>query len=300
MILLRIINQGIDLFFKKKTITIVNVFMIFLMSLFLFSSVFGYYILNETINSIKERLDFSIYFKADTSKEDIDKLKNILENFPNVKEVKYVTKDIALEKFKKESLANPVIGEALKELNKNPLVDYLIVKADDPNVYSEIAKYIEQSPYRAVIEFLTYYENQKAIQKFISLSNYIKVLIIVFLILISTFVFLITFNLTILTIYSQKDDIEVYRLVGAPNYYIASPFIIFNIISAFLGFILSEGCLVLVLIKTENFWNKIVSSLNPSIFFYQNFFMINLSIFGFILLINIISSLIAIQKYLKI
>jgi cell division transport system permease protein len=300
MVLLRIINQGLDLFYKKKTITIVNVFMIFLMSLFLFSGIFGYYIINETINSIKDRLDFSIYFKADTSKEDIDKLKNILENFPNVKEVKYVTKDIALEKFKKESLANPTISEALKELNKNPLVDYLIVKADDPNVYSEIAKYIEQSPYRATIEFLTYYENQKAIQRFISLSNYVKLLITVFSILISAFVFLIIFNLTTLTIYSQKNDIEVYRLVGAPNYYIALPFGIFNIISAFLGFILSEACVILVLIRTDNFWNKIVSSLNPNLFFYQNFFIINLSIFGFILLINIISSLIAIQKYLKI
>jgi cell division transport system permease protein len=300
MVLLRIINQGLDLFYKKKTITIVNVFMIFLMSLFLFSGIFGYYIINETIKSIKDRLDFSIYFKADTSKEDIDKLKNILENFPNVKEVKYVTKDIALEKFKKESLANPTISEALKELNKNPLVDYLIVKADDPNVYSEIAKYIEQSPYRATIEFLTYYENQKAIQRFISLSNYVKLLITVFSILISAFVFLIIFNLTTLTIYSQKNDIEVYRLVGAPNYYIALPFGIFNIISAFLGFILSEACVILVLIRTDNFWNKIVSSLNPNLFFYQNFFIINLSIFGFILLINIISSLIAIQKYLKI
>jgi cell division protein FtsX len=89
-------------------------------------------------------------------------------------------------------------------------------------------------------------------------------------------------------------------LVGAPNYYIALPFGIFNIISAFLGFILSEACVILVLIKTDNFWNKIVSSLNPNLFFYQNFFIINLSIFGFILLINIISSLIAIQKYLKI
>ncbi|MGC8981485.1 MAG: cell division protein FtsX [Minisyncoccia bacterium] len=300
MFLLKIINQGIDLFYRKKTITIVNVFMIFLMSLFLFSGIFGYYIINETINSVKERLDFSIYFKTDTPKEDIDRLKNILENFPKVKEVKYVTKDIALEKFKKEAIANPVIGEALKELNINPLVDYLIVKSDDPEVYNEIAKYIEQSPYRATIEFLTYYENQKAIQRFISLSNYAKILITMLLIIISAFTFLIIFNLTILSIYSQKDDIEIYRLIGAPNYYIALPFGVFNIISAFLGFIFSEGCVVLILIKTENFWNKIVPSLNPGLFFYQNFFIINLSIFSFILIISIISTCIAIQKYLKI
>lgn len=300
MIIVNILKQGWDLFCKKKTITITNIFIAILMSLFIFSSILSYYLINQSIDIIKDKLDFSIYFKAETTKEDIEKLKNILENFPGVKEVKYITRDIAFEEFKKKAASNPAIEHALKELNINPLVDYLVVRSDDPTVYNEIANYIEQSPYRATIEFLTYYENKKAIERFISLANQIKFIVGFFMILVLVFSFLIILNSTILSIYSQKEDIEIFRLIGASNYYISMPFLVFNIINGFVGFLFSEAIFLLFLTKTSDFWNKLIFSLNPSLFFYQNFFIINLSIFGFVIIINIISSLVAIQKYLKV
>jgi hypothetical protein len=67
-----------------------------------------------------------------------------------------------------------------------------------------------------------------------------------------------------------------------------------------LGYLISLGILVLFLMKTENFWPAIVSNFQPSLFISENFFVLNLSAFGIILLINYLSTFIALEKYLKV
>ncbi len=298
--LLRLIKEGFELFKRRRLISFANIFITFLMSLFIFIGIFSYYFINQAIDYVKGKLDFSIYFKDNVSKEDITKLKNILENFPGVERVDYITKESALETFQKKFLSNPVLLKALNELKINPFVDYLIVKTKNPESYSEIAKYIESSPYRAIIDFLTYSENKNVIQRFIKISNYLKIILTSLIIVILTFCLLIIFNLTLLSIYSQKEEIEIFKLIGASNFFIRTPFIISNLISSFLGFLLAEASIIIFIMKTNDFWSKILFTLNLQQFLFLNFWHINLYIISFILISTLISSLIAIQKYLKI
>ncbi|GIW66914.1 MAG: cell division protein FtsX [Candidatus Parcubacteria bacterium] len=300
MIIVRLIKEGWELFKKRKLITFVLVFISFLISFLVLLSIILFYFSSEFIDFLKTKLDFSIYFREETSKEDIDKLKNILENFNGVEEVIYVSKESAFEDFQKKYISNPIITKSLAELNVNPLVDYLIVKAKNPGVYNEIAKYLETSPYRAVIDFLTYTENKNIIERFINISKQVNFIIFIFLILVFIFAFFLILNLTLLTIYSQKEEIEVFRLIGAPNYFIRLPFIVFNLISSLLGYIIAEGFFVLFLLKTRDFWKQLLITLNPEMFFYNNFFLINGSLIFFIIFINIFASIVAMSKYLKI
>ncbi|MCS7184249.1 MAG: permease-like cell division protein FtsX [Patescibacteria group bacterium] len=300
MVLGRLIKEGWELFKRKKIITFVLIFISFLMSFLILVGLSVFYFSNELVDFLKTKLDFSVYFKDNTSREDIVKLKNILENFNGVEEVVLISKESAFEDFQRKYIANPIIIKSLVELNINPLVDYLIIRAKQPEVYNEIAKYLETSPYRAIIDFLTYSENKNVIERFIKVSNQFKFIILIFLILIFIFTFLIILNLTLLTIYSQKDDIEVFRLIGAPNYFIRLPFVIFNLISSFLGFLIAEFAFVFFLIRTRDFWKQLITTLNPELFFYHNFLTINLSILFFLFLINIFATMTAMSKYLKI
>jgi cell division transport system permease protein len=104
----------------------------------------------------------------------------------------------------------------------------------------------------------------------------------------------------LLSIFSQKDEIEVLRLIGAPNYFIRLPFIVFNLISSILGFIIAQIFFVFFIFKTSDFWKQLLITLQPINFYLNNFWLINLSILGFLLITNIIASTLAIQKYLKI
>lgn len=300
MLILRIFKEGFELFRTKTLISLVNIFIVFLATFFILFFVLIYYVINEGTEYVKTKLDFTIYFSENTSREDIDKLKSILESFNGVDKVILITKERALEEFQRKFIANATIMKALNELKINPFVDYLVVRAQDAKVYEEIAKYLENSPYRATIDFLTYAENKEVINRFIRISNQIRLALSFFIILICAFTALIIFNSTLLTIYSQKDEIEIFRLIGATNFFIRLPFLIFQYICAFLGFIIAEGAFLFLLIKTRTFWKNILITINPEAFYFANFLNINLAIFTFVIIITTISTSLALQKYLKI
>jgi cell division protein FtsX len=130
-------------------------------------------------------------------------------------------------------------------------------------IYSDIASYLETSPYRVLIDFTTYSENKRVIDRFASVSNYLNLVILIFSVVILLFTFLIVFNLTLLSIFSQKDEIEVLRLIGAPNYFIRLPFIVFNLISSILGFIIAQIFFVFFIFKTSDFWKQLLITLQP-------------------------------------
>jgi cell division transport system permease protein len=233
------------------------------------------------------------------SKEDILKVQKVLASFPGVTEVNFIPQEVALKKFQEEAKSNPVIAKALKELQANPLVDYLIVKAENPEVYPKIVDYLEKSPFKAYIDYITYFENQKVIKKIISLSNRLKLFITALIVVILIFSSLIIFNTALISIYSQKEEIEILRLIGAGSWFIRGPFFVNIFIFSFLGYIISLAILILFLIKTENFWPAILPNFQPSIFISEHFFMLNLLILGLILLINLASTWISMIKYLK-
>ena len=296
----KILKYGYDLFWQEKTISLINIGTTILVAFFIWFGFLSFYFFNQMISYLQERLDFSIYFKANINREEILKLQKILQNFPGVKKVDFIPQEVALEKFQREAKTNPVIAKALKELQTNPLVDYLVVRADNSEVYPKIADYLEKSPYKAYVDYVTYFENQRVIKKIISISNQIKFLISVLLVVILIFSALIIFNTILASIYSQKEEIEVLRIIGAGNWFIRAPFFIYILIFSFLGYIIALGTLVLFLMKTESFWPTIVSNFQPSIFISDNFFILNGIAFGLILLINFVSAFIAMERYIKI
>lgn len=296
----KIFRSGFLLFEREKLITFVNLGTTILVSFFIWATFLGFYFFNQMISFLEERLDFSIYFKKEVGREEIIKLQKILQNFPGASEVELVTQEEAFKKFQKEVKANPVISRALSELQTNPLVDYLIVRAENAEVYPKVADYLEKSPFKSSIDYTTYFENQRIIKRSINLSNQVKFLITLLSIVILIFSALIIFNTTLTSIYSQREEIEVLRLVGAGNWFIRGPFFVYSFIFTFLGYIISLGILVFFLEKSSNFWQAILSNFQPTIFIYENFFYLNGIIFLIILLMNFLATFFALEKYLKI
>jgi len=295
----KILKSGYNLFWQEKIISLINIGTTILVTFFIWFGFLSFYFFHQMIDYLQQRLDFSIYFKPNVSREEILKVQKILQQFPGVSRVDFVPQEVALKKFQEEVKSNPVIAKALKELQTNPLIDYLIVKAENSEVYPKVADYLEKSPYKVYIDYITYFENQRVIKRIISISNQLRVLITVLIIIILTFSSLIIFDTILVSIYSQKEEIEVLRIVGAGNWFIRGPFFVYIFIFSFLGYIISLGILIMFLIRTENFWPTIVPDFRPTVFISENFLILNSIAFGLILLINFVSSLISIEKYLK-
>jgi len=299
-ILKRGVIEGSNLFVNEASLTFINILTTLVIALSLWGLVFTFYFSNSLKAYLQNRLDFSIYFKNNVSKDEIEKIQKIISSFPGVKKVTLITQEMAFEKLQKESQVNPVIERALRELKTNPLVDYLVVEAENSEVYLKISDYLLKSPFNSKIDYLSYFENKKIIERAISFSNTLKILMLGIIVLVCIFSVLIIFNTIYISLYSLKEEIEILQLLGASNWFIRLPFLFYVFCFTLVGYVAFLGLFIIFLEKTKNFWSLIISNFSPYFFVLDNFFLLNFSIFGFIILLNLISAFLVLQKYFKI
>jgi len=165
--------------------------------------------------NVQDKINVSVYFNQDVSEDTILGIRSKLLESREIKSIDYVTKEKALEEFKKMGGTDSSINQALEEIGENPLLSSLVIKANNPKEYDLIVSSISNSSLNDSIDRINYQENKTAIER---LSTIIKLIEQVGLTLGIAFVFigiLITFNAIRLTMYAQKQEFEVKRLVGA-------------------------------------------------------------------------------------
>ena len=273
---------------------------VMLLSLFSISALFVFILsTNAYLQSIEDRVNVSIYFKADVSEEIIMKSKSELEVYNEVKSVDYVSKEKALEEFKKNNTNEPVILKALEEIEGNPLLSALIVKAHNPDQYGMVDEYLKNSAFKDDISRTNYNKNKPAIERLNNIIFQIRKVGTGIAGLLSFISVLIIFNTIRITIYSHKKEVEVMRLVGASNFYIRLPFVFEGIIYGLVASIISMGLLFGSLKVVLPNAKQLIPSVNIMDIYISHFFIL----FGAQILIGsflgIISSLFAIRKYLK-
>jgi cell division transport system permease protein len=296
----RIFKSGWQNFSRDGGISAATIFVLVL-AIFLVSTIF---LLKDAsqflITAFREKVDVSVYFKVDTGEEEILKIEEELTKTPEVKKVTYISKEMALEEFVRRHEDNPVLMESLTEVGGNPFLASLNIKAWDAGQYGAISNFLEKPDFQNLIEKIDYYQRKPVIEKIFSLTSLAnKTGIILSIVLIITAV-LVTFNTIRLAILNSSEEIKIQRLVGASNWFIRGPFLIQGAISGILATLIS------LLIFSLTCW-----LLSPKIeIFFVGLSLFNLFIKNFwpLLLIQIftgvllavISSTIAIRKYLKV
>lgn len=255
---------------------------------------------NGLIQDVQSKINVSVYFKSDTSEENILAAKKDLESFQEVTEVEYITKEQALEEFKRENANEETVLKALEEIGDNPLLSYLVVKTQNPDQYEGIATYINQADFKDDVSRVNYDKNKEKIDQFNQLIGQVKKIGVVLGSIFALVAILITFNTIRLTIYSQKQEIEIMRLVGASNVFIRLPFVFEGIIYGVVSSVFSMGFLFAVMkfggtyIAGDGFAGKMVE-------FYLAYFWQLLGIqLALGIFLGVVSSFIAMRKYLRV
>ena len=86
----RIVKSGIIKFFRGGLISVATVLVMSLSMLVFGGVIVGGIFVNGVISGIEDKVDISIYFKPDSSEEQILSFKNEIESNQNVKKVSYV------------------------------------------------------------------------------------------------------------------------------------------------------------------------------------------------------------------
>ena len=257
---------------------------------------------DASIDLVTEKIDVSIHFRQEVTEPQILEVKTYLSSLAQVKSIDYTSQIEALQKFRQKHQSETLIIESLEELDENPLGATLIVKAKDIADYPEILNVLDNSKYNELILDKNFEDHKIFINKIKVFSdniNWIGFLVSGLFVLIAL---LIVFNTIRMAIYTHREEIGIMKLVGATNWFIRSPFLLESI---FYGVIACALALVLIY--------PLLNFIQP---YLNNFFLIDdfdilepfkqklWQIFALELLtivfLNIISSTIAIRRYLKV
>jgi cell division transport system permease protein len=243
----------------------------------------------ELADYLRESLSFSIMLDDEAKEPDIRMLQKDLDAKPYVKSTEYVSKDAAAVKMKKD------LGEDfISFLGDNPLpptIDvYLYAGFTSPDSVAKIEKYVREYPFVKEV-----YIQESLL--FLINENVRKISL--FLMVISTFLFLIALtiiNNTIrLSIYSRRFLIRTMQLVGATRSFIRRPFLLQSAVHGFLAALIAMSLLMGLLYLIEKEFFLMFS-------FETTYLLILLGVTLIVtgVLINIISTFFSVNRYLSI
>lgn len=297
--LFRIIRAGWRNFIRNGGISAATIF-IMVLTISLISSLFMLSGLADfVVNSLQEKVDISVYFKQDATEEDILKARDEIEKIPEVKEVHYISREEALDKFIARYKNDPVIMESLQEIG-NPLLSSLNIKAWEASQYGAVSGFFSTAPYKDMIDKIDYLERQPVIDRLFGITKSIRNGVIGFSAVLGLFAILVAFNAIKLAIHDSREEIGIMRLVGASNLFIRAPFLVQGAIAGITAVIISM-----------TIFSAVVYFLSPRLeFFIPGFdlylnFNANLQTIILVQLITgvglgVISSGIAVRKYLRV
>lgn len=255
------------------------------------------------ISTVQEKADISVYFKESASEEDILKVEEEISEIPEVKSVKYVSKEEALESFVQRHKDEPVLMESLEEVGGNPFLAALNIKAFQAQQYQAVANFLDDTlspPLKDLVEKVDYYQRKPVIERIFALTSGMGKAGISLSVVLAIVAILVAFNTIRLAISNQKEEIKVQRLVGASNWFIRGPFLVQGVISGIFATIICLLIFTLICWFLSPKIEILFSGLNIWRYFTGNFFTIILIQLVTGIGLGVISSTIAIRRYLKV
>jgi len=271
------------------------------LSLLIFSSILIFnYAANTLINTLKEKMDISIYFKTDVPEEDILKIRDELLTDESIAKINYVSKDDALKTFEERSKYNPTIQKALDELGENPLAASLNIKAKKTEDYNTIIESVKNSSFKDKLITVDLAENQKVVSRVDAFAKVVKIGSLFAISILACLSFIIGFNTIRMAIYSLKEEVEIMKLVGASNWFVRGPFLLEGALQGFIASMSATVIFSLLLLVFGGRIESFIPGLGLSVYFWSHFWLIFLLQTAFGIFLGIISSFWALNHYLKI
>ena len=256
---------------------------------------------NFALSSLQEKIDITIQFKDDANENKILEFRKDLEELQEVKSVEYISKEQALINFKESHKDNEYINQSLEELGENPLFAVLNVRAASLGQYKFIDEYIKGNEnYDDIIEKINFKENEKAINNFSVILKTVKDSIFGLAVLFIIMSILVAFNTIRLAMYTHQVEIEIMRLVGASNWFIKMPFVVEGAILGVLGCVITIIFVFPIVIYISPKMTQFLPGLDLYAHFLSNIFSFTVLLLATGIGLGVISSLIAIRRYLKV
>jgi cell division transport system permease protein len=192
----------------------------------------GVYVLLQNVQGLADQVvgtpQISVFLNMNAGKEDIAHIEKQLKQHESVDHIEYVPREQALEQLKHTTGLTDVVGG----LTQNPLPDAYIVypKQSDAQSLETLRDELQKWPKLEKVQLDSAWAH-----KLEALLKFGRLAVLILSALLSFALVAITFNTIRLQILTQRDEIEVSKLIGATNSFIRRPFLYFGLLQGLLG-----------------------------------------------------------------
>ncbi|MBS4021814.1 MAG: permease-like cell division protein FtsX [Dethiobacter sp.] len=178
-------------------------------------------------DEIKNQVEIIAYVEEDTPADEVDELRVAIIQLTDVEEVRFVSKDEALERLR-EKLGEMVEGYG--EGRRNPLRDSFEIRTIIPEDIPAVAALLQSMPGIARVNY-----GAEVVESLFIFTGVLKWIGIAFMLgLALTAAFLIA-NTIKLTVNARAGEIMIMKYVGATEWFIRWPFVIEGILLGSIG-----------------------------------------------------------------
>lgn len=301
---MRILHTGTVNFIRNASLAIAAMaVMIVTLTIVLFSLIanatFG-----NTINTITDKIDVSVYLKDSVTSGETKQLMSQLQSLPNAETVEYLSKSDVLKAYQKQNANNTQLQLAINETS-NPLPATIHVKPRDLNKIGDIKTFLSKSDIAKLQSDPPSYSGnlKQAIDNITHATNILREIGIIAVVVFAMVSALIIFNTIQMAIFNRRDEIQIMRLLGAGTWYIRGPFVVESAIYGFLSAVISVLIINSIFVAASSTLQATTLGLldiNYATTFFDAHFWQFLGLqIGVGIMIGTVSSVIATRRYLK-
>ncbi len=248
--------------------------------------------LSKVLVYFETKPEITIFIKDGLAQGDIDNLQKDLANYQNVKEIKFISKDKALEIYKQQNKNNPMLTEMV---TANILPASFEITVTDPQALEKI--YQNYATKTEIVDEIIYQKD--IITSLLDWTNIIRrsgliITMVVFIISFFSVSTIIGMKIT-----NRKEEVKISRLLGASKFYVKKPFllegIIYGVIGSFVGSVITLGFIYFIRNSINSFFQPVIFISNDLIFYTT--VVASEILLG--LIIGYFSSLIGVRRYIK-
>lgn len=248
--------------------------------------------LNKMADTLESQVQISVYLKDDLSQEEIDETKETLSKIEGLQDIKFTTREEAMENFKERLGDQQFLLDALDDTN--PLPDSFSLTVTSPQQVKTIADTVVALD---SVESASY--SQDIINHLFNLTHLIRLIGVALIILLTGAAIFIISNTIRLTVFARRKEIAIMKYVGATDWFIRWPFLLEGICLGFIGGGLATIFLYIV-------YNQVTQEIYEAMAFFplipQHPFInyISLAILVTGIIIGALGSTISLKRFLKV
>ncbi|CAN5317528.1 permease-like cell division protein FtsX [soil metagenome] len=247
---------------------------------------------NQVLNYFETRPQVIAFIKSDTAQSDIDNFETKLKNNSEIKDIKFVSKEDALNIYKNATSNNPLLGQLV---SPSIFPSSLEFSVKDLTNASKIIDQTKKEPIVDSVSFTASIGDENTLKDVIGrltrITFYIRVGGLVLAAVLALTSFLVVMVIVGMRVATKKNEIETLKLMGATPGFIKSPIIFEAIIYVTFGVLIGWVMeLILVLYASPTLINYFASipilPKNTGAFFELNLMILGVElVIGFVIAI---------------